>query len=387
MKSLITHAFVCVLAGLATLAWVDGKARWVPGNVSLAQTPAVPPPPVRVPGTSASPPSLVAPDTARELDPDEQVNTRVYALVNRCVVNITTESTAASFFGEETVSGGGSGFVIDRLGHVLTNYHVVESARAVQVNLFDGSSFQGEIVGVDPNTDVAVVKINAPAEKLNPVSLGDSTRLLVGQKILALGNPFGLERTLTTGIISSLDRSLKSLNNRTIRGIIQTDAAVNPGNSGGPLLNTRGQVIGMNTAIASRVGQSAGISFAVPINSIKRILAALIRDGRVTRADLGLSRVLTTERGLVVAGVVEGGPADQAGIQPMRVRLERFGAFVVRRPDIDSADLITAINGKLIHNVEELLTEVETHKPGDTVELTIQRAGQTLVVEVRLATS
>ena len=154
--------------------------------------------------------------------------------------------------------------------------------------------------------------------------------MLVGQKILALGNPFGLERTLTTGIVSSLDRSLKAKNGRMIKGIIQTDAAINPGNSGGPLLNTRGQVIGMNTAIISQVGQSAGISFTVPINGITRILKPLIENGRVIRADLGITRVLTTEKGLLVVALVDGGPAEQAGIQPARIKEQRLGLGFVR---------------------------------------------------------
>src|SRR6185437_15183796 len=166
-------------------------------------------------------------------------------------------------------------------------------------------------------------QVHAPADNISPVALGDSAPLLVGQKILALGNPFGLERTLTTGIISSLDRSLRAKNGRMIKGIIQTDAAINPGNSGGPLLNSRGEVIGMNTAIVSQVGQSAGISFAVPINAITRILTQLIEHGRVIRADLGVTRVFTTSQGLVVLDLVENGPAARAGIQPIKLKVVR----------------------------------------------------------------
>ena len=175
------------------------------------------------------------------------------------------------------------------------------------MTLFDGSAAPARVVGQDASNDVAVLQIKVPAEKLIPVSFGDSSRVLVGQKIMALGNPFGLERTLTTGIVSSLDRSLKAKNGRMIKGIIQTDAAINPGNSGGPLLNSRGQVIGMNTAIISQVGQSAGISFAVPINSITRILQPLIQNGRVIRADLGITRVYATGKGLLVMALNEGG--------------------------------------------------------------------------------
>jgi S1-C subfamily serine protease len=226
-----------------------------------------------------------------------------------------------------------------------------------------------------------------PGDKLVPVTFGDSSRVMVGQKILALGNPFGLERTLTSGIVSSLERSLKSLNGRTIKGIIQTDAAVNPGNSGGPLLNSRGEVIGMNTAIVSQVGQSAGISFAVPINGIRRILDQLIRNGRVIRADLGLTRVLATGKGLLVVGVTEGGPADRAGIQGVKVRIERGPGFLRRSLDPDSADLIVAVDHQRVHTLEELLTEVEKHQPGEVVRITVVRDGQPMDVTVRLGQS
>ena len=205
--------------------------------------------------------------------------------------------------------------------------------------------------------------------------------------MLALGNPFGLERTLTTGIVSSLDRSLRAKNGRMIKGIIQTDAAINPGNSGGPLLNSRGQVIGMNTAILSQVGQSAGISFAVPINAIQRIIKPLIEHGRVIRADLGVTRVYTTNRGLLVLGVIEGGPADQAGLQPIQLRVFRYGPRLVRRLDPESADLIVAIEGKPVKNVDELLTEVESHAPGDVVTVTVIRGGQTQDIAVTLGQS
>jgi len=240
---------------------------------------------------------------------------------------------------------------------------------------------------VDASNDVAVVRVRIAPDRLVAVPLGDSSKLLVGQKILALGNPFGLERTLTSGIISSLDRSLRAKNGRMIKGIIQTDAAINPGNSGGPLLNSRGEVIGMNTAILSQVGQSAGISFAVPINSITRILKPLIEHGRVIRADLGITRVFTTNEGLVVLGITEGGPADRAGIQPIRMKVVRYGSTFYRRLDPDSADMIVAIDGKRIRNVDELLTTVEAHAPGDVLKVTVNRAGDLVDISVRLGQS
>jgi len=211
---------------------------------------------------------------------------------------------------------------------------------------------------------------------------------MVGQKILALGNPFGLERTLTSGIISSLERSLKAKNGRTIKGIIQTDAAINPGNSGGPLLNSKGRVIGMNTAIVSNVGQSAGISFAVPINAILRILPQLIENGKVIRADLGITRVYATADGLLVVSVVDRGPAERAGIQPIRMKLEQLAPGIFRKTlDPDSADLIVAIEHKRVRTVEELLTEVEKHGPGETIRVTVVRDGKPMDIKVRLGES
>ncbi len=339
---------------------------------------------------AVAPPAL-PPDLVKCIEADEQVNIRVYASVNKSVVNITTESEAGGLFGDETSTGTGSGFVIDRQGHIMTNYHVVEGtedgAGNVQVTLFDGSTFDARVVGLDASNDVAIVTIKAPSEKLFPVAMGDSSRLQVGQKILALGNPFGLERTLTSGIISSLDRSFKAKNGRTIKGIIQTDAAINPGNSGGPLLNAKGEVIGMNTAIISQVGQSAGISFAVPINAIVRIIRPLIEQGRVIRADLGVTRVLATNKGLLVLSLAEGGPADRAGIQPIRTRIDHYGGIRFRRLDPDTADVIVAVDAKRVTNVDELLTQVEAHAPGEVARVTVLRDGRLVDVMVTLGQS
>src|SRR5207248_5822335 len=227
------------------------------------------------------------------------------------------------------------------------NYHVVQGADSVRATLYDGSAHEARVIGADAANDVAVLRITVSPEELVPVTIGDSSKVLVGQKILALGNPFGLERTLTTGIVSSLDRSMRAKNGRVIKGIIQTDAAINPGNSGGPLLNSRGEVIGMNTAIISQVGQSAGIGFAVPINSIARILKPLIEHGRVVRADLGVRKFFATDRGVFLIDMVEGGPAERAGLRPLRLQYEQVGPFTYRRRlDPDAADRIIAIDGK-----------------------------------------
>jgi S1-C subfamily serine protease len=384
MKTIAAHAVtVLVTLALAMLLFHDRGSMGHPAPVAQIpprERPAPEPPP--------PPPPVVIPEAVlKNAGSDEEINIRVYAAVNRSVVNITTTAESAGLFGDEVTNGSGSGFVIDRKGHILTNYHVVEGADLLRVTLFDGTTHDAEIVGQDPSNDVAVVRIAVPPDRLTPVRFGDSSRLLVGQKVLAIGNPFGLERTLTTGIISSLDRSLRAKNGRLIKGIIQTDAAINPGNSGGPLLDSRGEVIGMNTAIVSQVGQSAGIGFAVPINAITRILRPLIAQGRVIRADLGVRRVFATDEGLLIVSLLEGGPADVAGLRPIGVKTQRFGPYLVRRPDPSTADIIVAIDGKPIRSIDDLLTEVEAHAPGDTVVVTVLRAGQTKHIKVRLGES
>lgn len=332
-----------------------------------------------------APPPPLPPEVLAQVEADEAVNMHVYESCNRGVVHLT--SASESPLGGAEVAGTGSGFLIDRAGHILTNHHVISQADALQVTLFDGTTLPARLVGVDPNNDVAVVQIDAPPDSLSPLPLGDSSGLRVGQKVLALGNPFGLERTLTDGIISALDRSMKTQNQRTIKGIIQTDAAINPGNSGGPLLNSRGEVIGINTAIISQVGQSAGIGFAVPINTIKRNLTQLLERGRVVRADLGVRSVYATERGLYIVDLVEGGAAERAGLRPIQVVIERLGRYYRKRPDPDGSDRIVAVDGKPVQTVDDLLSEVERHEPGETADLTVVRQGRRRQVEVVLGAS
>ncbi|MFM7108396.1 MAG: S1C family serine protease, partial [Planctomycetaceae bacterium] len=227
----------------------------------------------------AQPPAAVP---ARDFTPEERTNIAVYDAVNRGVVNINTKATVATglFLLEVPSDGAGSGIVLDREGHVLTNFHVVEGAQKIQVVLYDGSAHDATVVGTDPATDVAVLRVGAPRDLLHPVGFGTSGDLRVGQRVFAIGNPFGLERTLTTGIISSLNRSLPTRTGRTIKSIIQTDAAINPGNSGGPLVDSGSRLIGMNTAIPSRTGQSAGVGFAIPVGTLARIVPQLIERGR-----------------------------------------------------------------------------------------------------------
>lgn len=323
-----------------------------------------------------------APTTdAKDFTPEEQVNIAVYENTNRGVVNITTQSARADsfFFQEVPTKGSGSGSVLDKEGHILTNYHVISGAREINVTLWDGISYDAGIVGQDPQNDIAVLRIKAPEDSLFPVSIGDSTHLKVGQKVFAIGNPFGLERTLTVGIISSLNRSLRSQTGRTMKSIIQLDAALNSGNSGGPLLNSKARLIGMNTAIASPsgTGENTGIGFAVPAATIRRVVPELIEHGKVTRADVGIARVYETERGLVVAALSPGGPAEKAGLRGFRIvrRQRREGSFIYeeRRVDRSYADLITAIDGKSIRTADQLLDIVESKRPGDRVSVSIIR--------------
>lgn len=337
-------------------------------------------------------PPLLAPRAQRpgklpqeELTPDEEINVSIYERVNKCVVNITTKTPNVDpfFMTQSESEGAGSGSVLNKEGHILTNFHVIQDASRAIVTLYDGKSYPATLVGADPVNDVAVIKIDAPPETLIPVSFGDSGRLKVGMRVIAIGNPFGLERTLTTGVISSLNRSLR-IRRRTITSIIQTDAAINPGSSGGPLLDTRGRLIGMNTAIASSVGQSAGIGFAIPSSLIERIIPQLIMNGRVIRGDIGISRVYETDEGLLIEKLVPNGPADRAGLQGPKIIRRQDGFFVLQKIDRSAADVIVAVNGKKTPTAEEFLTIVERHKPGETVELTILRQGRTAHVKVQL---
>jgi S1-C subfamily serine protease len=331
-----------------------------------------------------------AADNEREFTPEERTNIAVYEAVNRGVVNINTKATVPTglFLLEIPSEGAGSGIVLDTKGHVLTNFHVVEAAKEIQVLLYDGSSHVAAIVGFDPATDVAVLKVDAPAKLLEPVRFGSSADLRVGQRVFAIGNPFGLERTLTTGIISSLNRSLPTRTGRTIKSIIQTDAAINPGNSGGPLLDSGSRLIGMNTAIASRTGQSAGVGFAIPVGTLARIVPQLIQRGKVVRPDAGIARVYQTDVGLLVAALAPEGPAERAGVRGFKVIRERRrqGPFVAEfeRIDRSGADVIVAVAGQSVRTADDFLSAVESKNPGDQVLLTVQREGRRLDVPVVL---
>ena len=328
-----------------------------------------------------------------EFTDEERVNIAVYDKVNRSVVNITTVSARTDLFFsfEPPAEGAGSGSILDQEGHVLTNYHVIEGADQIQVTLFNSETFEADLVGADPVYDIAVLRVQAPREVLHPVEFGNSARLRVGQKVYAIGNPFGLERTMTVGIISSLNRSLPSRTGRIMKSIIQIDAALNQGNSGGPLLDSRGRVIGMNTAIASKTGQNTGVGFAIPANNIQRVVPQLIENGRVIRPDIGITRVLPTDGGLVIVTMARGGPAERAGLRGFRVirQQKRRGPFIYeeRRIDRSYADLIVAIDGQPVKTADDLLSIIEQKRPGNEVVLTVIRESSQVNVGVVLGES
>jgi len=339
-------------------------------------------------GASANPEDGEA---ASEFTIEEQVNIAVYESCNQSVVNINTKLVTETLFFDIPSEGAGSGSVLDRNGHILTNYHVVEEAQSIQVTLFDGQAYTATLVGKDPTNDIAVLRIDAPPESLHPVTIGESTRLKVGQSVFAIGNPFGLERTLTTGIISSLNRSLPGRKGRTMKSIIQIDAAINPGNSGGPLLDSRGRLIGMNTAIASRTGQNTGVGFAIASTTIARVVPQLIEKGHVVRPEVGIAKVFQTAAGLRVASMLKDGPAEQAGLRGPQITLQRKrqGPFTVesQKLDLGSADLIIGVNGQKIKTGDDFLALVEANAPGTTIVLNVVRDGEAIEIPVRLGFS
>jgi S1-C subfamily serine protease len=393
-KTIILCTVAAILGGFVSVLLFTGHSAVDPQMLAQEarfeaptrlNTPAGPVPPL----AGANMPLTEA--MLQGLTPDERVNVTVYHNVNRSVVNINTKSVQTDRFMmfEVPTAGEGSGSVIDRKGHILTNFHVVDGAKEIQVTLFDGHSYPARLIGVDPDTDIAVLKIEAPVNSLSPVQFGSSTNLIVGLRVLAIGNPFGLERTLTTGIISSLDRSLPARGTqRTIKSIIQIDAAINPGNSGGPLLDSRGLMIGMNTAIASKTGENTGVGFAIPVNTISRVVPQLIENGRVRRPESGIGQVFQTDRGLLIATLVPGGPAEKAGLHGVKIeeKQRREGSIIYKYRTIDrsAADLILAIDGKPIRSGDNFLDVIETKQPGDQIILTILRGNKQLQVPLKL---
>lgn len=329
-----------------------------------------------------------AANNAEPLDSEEQNNISVYRRNIGSVVNITSRAVTLDFFyGLVPQEGQGSGFIIDRDGHILTNYHVIAEAQRVEVTLHNRKKYRASIVGTDRSHDLAVIQIKAP--DLQPMILGESKNLQVGQKVYAIGNPFGLAGTLTSGIVSSI-RQVQEPDGVTIDEAIQTDAAINPGNSGGPLLNSHGEVIGINTMIASNVGQSAGIGFAIPINTAKAVLNDLTTLGHVKRPALGVVTIpispdladqlgLAADYGLLIVNVVPGGAAERAGL---RGGTER--AYLGNEPIMIGGDLIVAMDGEQIQDQQQLERIMNRHRAGDIITVTVYRGKRKLEVQVTL---
>ena len=325
------------------------------------------------------------------LTEEERNNIAVYEKVADGVVNITSTAVQMDFlFNVFPTQGSGSGSIIDSKGHILTNHHVVANAQKLEVTLADESKWPAKLVGSDPDNDLAVIKIDAPREKLKVIPMGDSKQLKIGQKVLAIGNPFGLERTLTTGIISSLGRTIRSETGILMEDIIQTDAAINPGNSGGPLLNSEGEIIGINSAIISPSGGSVGIGFAIPVNVARRIVPELIAKGYVTYPYIGATIMplfpevakylkLKVEKGAMIAEVVKGGPADKAGLKGGSQRVQ-VGNMIV----IAGGDIVVKVDQHEVKTNDELIRYIREKKPGDTIVLQVYRKGDFVDVKVVL---
>lgn len=326
------------------------------------------------------------------LTQEEETVIGIYRTAGPGVVHISSTVLNQDFFFRIVPERGtGSGFVVDDKGLILTNNHVVENAESVEVTLADQSKVPAKLVGRDPHNDVAVIRINAPREKLTPLRLGDSAQLLVGQMAIAIGNPFGLDRTLTRGVVSAVGRSLKSETGRQIRNMIQTDAAINQGNSGGPLLNSRGEVIGINTAIFTPSGGSVGIGFAVPVNTVKKILPQLIARGRASHPWLGISGndinpamvkalSLPVKEGVIIGQVAPNGPAARAGLRGSQRRV-RVGNYMVNV----GGDIIRALDGERVATLDDVTAFLDDRKRvGDEVTVEGLRDGKPLAVTVRL---
>jgi S1-C subfamily serine protease len=329
---------------------------------------------------------IVLPPIPQDLTPSEVRDIEVFRRASSSVVFITSIALQRDFFSfdvQQIPQGTGSGFVWDDQGHIVTNFHVIAQGSLFQVALSDQSEWEGTVVGKAPEKDLAVLKISAPKERLVPLPVGKSSELLVGQRVLAVGNPFGLDHSLTVGVVSALGRQLSSPTGRTIRDVIQTDAAINPGNSGGPLLDSGGRLIGVNTAIYSPSGTSAGIGFAIPVDTVARLIPQLITTGRASVAGIGIQTHPALDRyarqagleGIIVYSVVEGSPAAKAGLEGVRA---------VRGRRITPGDIIIAADGKPVRTNEALLDVFDRIGEGNEVTLTVVRDGQQRQVRIKV---
>ena len=362
LKTIAWATIVC-----AALVMLFAKQSWL-GSASLNDPRAVPR-------------SIAA---RGELSTGEKSTIALFREASPSVVHITAIAVQRDLFTlnlYQIPEGTGTGFIWDNSGNIITNFHVIQNADAAQVTLADQSNWKARRVGAAPDKDLAVLRIDAPANKLRAIPVGTSKDLQVGQSVFAIGNPFGLDQSLTTGVISALGREIESVTRRPIQGVIQTDAAINPGNSGGPLLDSAGRLIGVNTAIYSPSGASAGIGFAIPVDTVNRIVPELIRSGKVTRPGMGIqvAEDQIAERlgvtGVLVVEVTQGSAAAKAGMRPTR----REASGRVRLGDV-----ITAIDGKKIESSNELFLLLEKHKVGDSINVSLLRDGKAVQVKVTL---
>ena len=378
-----------VRLAIAAVVIIAG-AYWAGGRWGQRQPRKVEALPLTAPGGEVVQATQVAARDAALTD-DESINVRVYRQASAAVANILTKATEYDFFMDPVpVEGAGSGFVIDSRGYILTNFHVVQEAQSIEVVLGDRTRYPAKFIGADQRNDVAMIKIDPKGKTLVALPLGDSSKLQVGQKVLAIGNPFGFQSTLTTGVVSALGRTVQTSQSTFIDEAIQTDAAINRGNSGGPLINSHGEVIGINSAIYTPSGTTAGIGFAIPVNTAKRIAHDLMTEGRVRQAFLGAQTLsvggwlaealdLPVQEGLLIEEVTKGGPAAAAGLHGGdRAAMAGMQRIVI------GGDVIVAIDGEKIASQSDMNLVLNRKRPGDTVSVSVYRGGKKMDVPVKL---
>jgi len=386
---MLRQASLLLLVGAgAALAFMLGASLYSGAPDSLAQPPAQAPlePAAPAAGTPLAPAQAgTGPDYLSFKTEDEANSTEIYRRASPAVVHVTNVALRRAAFSRnvrEVPQGSGSGFVWDKNGLIVTNFHVIAGASRLMIELHDNSTWEAEVIGVAPEKDLAVLRIDAPEDLLFPLPVGDSGELEIGRKVLAIGNPFGLDTTLTTGVVSALGREITAPNNRIIRNVIQTDAAINPGNSGGPLLNSLGQLVGVNTAIFSPSGASAGIGFAIPVNTVQDVVPQLISFGRLYRPIAGIELASDSWArryridGVPIVRVFPGLPAAKAGLR---------GVGRNYRGELVLGDVIVALDDKPVSSSDDYLSFMEKKQPGDTVKISVRRGNTTREFRLQLA--